>query len=67
VEVDLTVLKEIKFLDSRNLELRFEGFNVLNHPSFAAPATTINTGSGGQVSSTINGSRVLQASAKVFF
>ena len=67
VEVDMTLLKEIKFLDSRNLELRFEGFNVLNHPSFAAPTTTINTGSGGQVSSTINSSRILQASAKVFF
>ncbi|HZP07012.1 MAG TPA: carboxypeptidase regulatory-like domain-containing protein [Terracidiphilus sp.] len=67
VEVDMTLLKEIKFRESRNLELRFEGFNVLNHPSFAAPTTTINTGSGGQVSSTINSSRILQASAKVFF
>lgn len=67
VELDLTLLKQIKFLESRTLELRFEGFNVLNHPSFAAPTTTINTGSGGQVSSTINSSRILQASAKLFF
>jgi len=67
VELDMTLLKQIKFLESRTLELRFEAFNLLNHPSFAAPTTTINTGSGGQVSSTINSSRILQASAKIFF
>jgi hypothetical protein len=67
VQLDMTLLKQIKFLESRMLELRFESFNLLNHPSFAAPTTTINTGSGGQVSSTINSSRILQASAKIFF
>jgi len=67
VQMDMTLLKQIKFLESRTLELRFESFNLLNHPSFAAPTTTINTGSGGQVSATINSSRILQASGKIFF
>lgn len=66
-EVDLNLLKNIEVKDNITVQLRVEAFNLLNHPTFAAPTTTINTGSGGQVSSTLNSSRILQFSAKILF
>jgi outer membrane receptor protein involved in Fe transport len=66
-QLDMTLMKKIAFADKYSMELRFEGFNVLNHPTFAAPTTTINTGSGGQVSSTLNSSRILQVGARLSF
>ncbi|HVG26773.1 MAG TPA: hypothetical protein VM865_04125, partial [Acidobacteriaceae bacterium] len=67
VEVDMNLLKDIRFRETRSLELRAEAFNLLNHPSFAAPTTTVDTGSGGQVGATLNTSRLLQFSAKILF
>ena len=67
VEINMNLLKEIRFMETRSLELRAEAFNLLNHPSFAAPTTTVDTGSGGQVGSTLNTSRLLQFSAKILF
>jgi hypothetical protein len=66
-ELNVTLMKHISFAETRFVELRMEGFNVLNHPTFAAPTTTIDTGSGGQVSSTLNSARILQVGAKVVF
>jgi hypothetical protein len=40
---------------------------LLNHPSFSAPSTNIDSSSGGQVSSTINSSRELQFALKIHF
>lgn len=58
VEVDMT----------REQEFRAQVGEVQHseHPSFAAPTATINTGSGGQVSSAINSSCILHAGAKAF-
>jgi hypothetical protein len=35
--VDMAVLKRTKFTETANFELRFEFFNVFNHPSFGIP------------------------------
>jgi carboxypeptidase family protein len=40
--VDMAVLKRTKFSEKANFELRFEFFNVFNHPSFGIPNPTSN-------------------------
>ena len=66
-QVDFTVIKNFPFTETRGLEFRAEMFNILNHPTFAAPTTTINTSSGGQVSSTLNAARIIQLALKLRF
>jgi hypothetical protein len=48
--VDFSMLKNNKFGEQVNGQLRIEFFNVLNHPSFAAPAFTVFTGGNASVS-----------------
>jgi len=51
-----------------NATLRFEAFNLLNHPNFSNPATNLSTNTTfGQVTSTSNAPRIFQASMKVQF
>jgi hypothetical protein len=66
-ELDFTLLKGFSLGEARSLEFRTEFFNMLNHPTFAAPSTTINSGSGGQVSATLNSSRQIQFGLKFAF
>ena len=66
-QFDMTLLKHISFTEARYVELRVESFNLFNHPTFAAPTTTIDTGSGGQISATLNSARILQLGAKIVF
>ena len=57
----------IPFTETRGLEFRAEMFNIFNHPTFAAPTSTINTSSGGQVGTTLNAARIIQLALKVRF
>jgi hypothetical protein len=66
-ELDFTLLKTFSLGESRRLEFRGEFFNLANHPTFAAPSTSINSGSGAQVSATLNSSREVQLGAKFMF
>src|ERR1041384_1261576 len=43
-QFDLIFNKRFKFNESVNLEFRTEIFNILNHPNFANPASTLNVG-----------------------
>ncbi len=47
--------------------MRFESFNLANHPTFAAPNATIGSSSAGTVTSTLNANRIFQAAAKIYF
>lgn len=51
IDMDFSLLKNNKFGDRANGQLRIEFFNVLNHPNFSAPAFTIFTGGNATVSS----------------
>ncbi|MCW5978328.1 MAG: TonB-dependent receptor [Bryobacteraceae bacterium] len=42
-QVDLALRREFKFAERRTLEVRLEGFNVLNHPNFADPARYLSS------------------------
>jgi hypothetical protein len=69
VEVDMTLKKMFNLGDSRTrqMELRFESFNLANHPTFSAPNATIGSSSAGKVTSTLNANRIFQAAAKIYF
>ena len=61
------MMKRFPITETKLLEFRAEMFNILNHPTFSAPTSTINTSSGGQVSSTLNAARIIQLALKLGF
>jgi hypothetical protein len=67
VELDGTLKKNFTLTSEKDLEFRFEGFNVANHPTFSAPNATIGSSSAGIVTSTLNSNRILQAALKFSF
>jgi hypothetical protein len=79
LQVDSALTRTFPLHEALALNLRFEAFNVLNHPNFAAPGSTgylgsssaINSSTFGQVTSTVNGTaggaRIFQAAAKITF
>lgn len=69
VDLDMTLKKMFNLGESktRQLEMRFESFNLANHPTFAAPNATIGSSSAGKVTSTLNANRIFQAAAKIYF
>ena len=66
-QLDFTLMKNFRVRETMAFEFRAEMFNILNHPTFAAPATAINTSSGGQISSTLNAARIIQLGLKFRF
>jgi hypothetical protein len=66
-EWDFSLLKNFPITESMHLQFRTEVFNFLNQPTFNAPTSLINIGSGGQVSSTLNSNRIIQFGMKLIF
>jgi len=64
---DTSLLKRFNFTESRYLQLRLEAFNVLNHPTFAAPNTTATNGSFGLITAQGNLPRQIQLGARIVF
>ncbi|HTZ58375.1 MAG TPA: carboxypeptidase regulatory-like domain-containing protein [Acidobacteriaceae bacterium] len=67
IQFDFAMLKGFNFGNERSIEFRAEFFNIFNRPTFSAPSTTINSASGAQVSSTLNGSRQVEFALKGYF
>jgi hypothetical protein len=80
LQVDSALTRTFPVHERLALNLRFEAFNVLNHPNFAAPGSTsgylgtsqpINSATFGQVTSTVNGTagqaRIFQGAVKLTF
>jgi hypothetical protein len=65
--LDFSVNKEFKLGESRTLQLRFEGFNVLNFQILGTPNTTLGQANTGQVSGVTSTPRQLQLAAKIRF
>ncbi|HEX4066921.1 MAG TPA: carboxypeptidase regulatory-like domain-containing protein [Acidobacteriaceae bacterium] len=65
--LDLSAHREIHLTERTDLELRFEAFNILNHPQFAQPGATVGTPTFGVVTSTSQNARVLQLGARATF
>ena len=66
-QFDFTGMKDFPLTETKRLEFRAEFFNLFNHPVFAIPGTSINSSSGGQVSSTLNSNRIIEFAMKFFF
>ena len=60
VDLDATLKKNFALTSDKDLEFRFEGFNVANHPTFNAPNATIGSASAGVVTSTLNSNRTFK-------
>jgi len=67
VNLDLGVYRRIPFVHETAFQIRAEVYNVLNHPTFAAPTANIQSGSFGQISSISNSSRQTQFAVKYLF
>ncbi len=67
LNLSLTRSFKMPFAESQRLEMRFEAFNALNTPQYAAPDANLGDGTFGQVTSTQIDNRELQLAAKYFF
>jgi hypothetical protein len=65
--LDASVLKRFEVGEKKYFQLRFEGFNVINHPVFAAPNTTATNSGFGTITSTANRVRTIQLGARFVF
>jgi hypothetical protein len=66
VNSDVSLRKVFSTYREENLELRFEFFNIFNHPNLDAPVTKLNSGSFGQIQSA-GDPRIMQLAAKYIF
>jgi hypothetical protein len=66
-QLDYTVMKLFPVTEGSYFEFRAEMFNILNHPTFAAPTTAINNAAGGQVTTTLNAARIIQLALRYRF
>jgi hypothetical protein len=66
-EWDPSALKDFRLDETRYFQLRFEFFNVLNHPTFAAPNLQATNASFGVISAVANRPRTIQLGARFVF
>ncbi len=70
---DLALVKNTKIRENMNLQLRFEAFNIANHPNFSNPSTGLYTGptspspTAGKITSTISAQGGLPSSRQLQF
>jgi len=64
---DLSVIKNTRIAEGKNLQIRGEFLNAMNHPNFAAPNTTPTSSAFGAITSQQNYPRVIQLTAKFVF
>jgi Carboxypeptidase regulatory-like domain len=66
--VDMALLKRTNFTEKANFELRFEFFNIFNHPSFGFPTAVLNNTTFGRIRDTLTSeSRKIRVGAKINF
>jgi hypothetical protein len=67
IGLDCAVMKNFRFAERFNLQVRGEVFNAANHPNFASPSSQVNTPSAGAINSTVTTSRQIQLGMKLTF
>jgi len=65
-DVDASVSRRFPIHDQIAFNLRFEGFNIFNHPNFNGFTTALNSGTFGYATSA-QAPRIFQAAAKITF
>jgi hypothetical protein len=64
---NMSLLKEFNFRERMRFRLQCDAFNIVNHPTFAAPNVQGTNSAFGTITSQANRSRMLQISAKLAF
>jgi Carboxypeptidase regulatory-like domain/TonB-dependent Receptor Plug Domain len=65
--IDFSMIKNTRFKDRYNVQIRSEFFNVFNHPSFGAPAANLGSSSFGVISTTRTNARIIQLAGKFYW
>jgi hypothetical protein len=65
--LDFSLAKDTQLTERASLQLRFEFFNVLNHPNFAAPDSSLGDPTFGSVLSMNGSPRDIQFGVKLHF
>jgi len=66
VSLDMNLSKHIRISETKNLEFRMDAINILNHPIWGAPNTSINSTSFGRITSA-TGSRSFTSNIRLNF
>jgi hypothetical protein len=66
-DLDASIQKNIKLTERQSLEIRMEGVNVLNHPTFWVGDQNINSNTFGAIASMLNSPRVMQFGMRYMF
>ncbi len=66
-QFDVALLKTFALKERLGFQLRGDAFNILNHPIFSNPNSTVGSAAFGRISSTVTNARILQVSAKIIF
>ena len=66
-DLDASLQRSFRITERQSLQLRMEGVNVLNHPSFYVGDQNINSTTFGVITSTYNSPRVMQFGARYEF
>ncbi len=65
--VDMSLMKRARLRESRDLEFRWEVFNVLNKANFNVPTVNITSSNFGQITRTVSAPRLMQFALKINF
>jgi hypothetical protein len=65
--INLALSRNVNFTKSQTMELRLEAFNLLNHFNWGAPATNLNLGTFGRITTIQGTPRILQFGLKYGF
>ena len=65
--IDFSLIKNFRFRESKNVQIRAEAFNVFNYQILGTPSATIGSGTPGVISSIASTPRELQFGAKFTF
>ena len=64
---DSSLFRVVSLRENVRLQFRAEFFNILNHPNFGTPNSTIGTKQAGTISSTVTSPRQIQFALKLVF
>lgn len=67
VQLDMSLIKNFRVTETKNVDFRAQVFNLTNTPSFSNPNGSFNLATGGQVTSTRNQPRLYEFSLKFNF
>jgi hypothetical protein len=66
-DLDFSIFKGFPIRERKQVEFRTEIFNIMNHPNFGKPSTSMDSASFGQISGTTVNGRIIQFALKLAF